>query len=155
MRDWPKALAGCRDVTNLRSAIYELSTEFGGIAHMDILTMKQPRKRQALCFLQLKSAAREPQLMANLGATRFANELLFVVDLPVEHANIAEQPEDRAYDQIDRDAVVQQRAEHDRLENARERRFWFSPARWGGTLLVAARRALHQEVGQPDNRLVP
>ena len=52
MRDWLKALAECKDVTNLRSAICELFTEFGEIAHMDILTMTHPGTRQALCFLR-------------------------------------------------------------------------------------------------------
>ena len=84
MRDLLKSLAGCKDVANLRSVILELSAEFGEIAHMDILTVRQPGKRQALCFLQLESAMQERQLMASPGVTRFGNELLCVVDLPNE-----------------------------------------------------------------------
>ena len=91
MRDLLKSLTGCRDVANLRSAIYELSVEFGEIAHMDVLTVKRPGKRQALCFLQLESAARERQLMTNPGVNRFGSELLCVVDLPADRAEIAEQ----------------------------------------------------------------
>lgn len=153
MRDLLKSLAGCKDVASLRSTIYELFTEFGEIAHMDILTMKQPGKRQALCFLRLESAAQEQQLMANLGVTRFGNELLFVVDFPTEQANIAEQPEDSDHDQINRDDVVQ-RPGHNQNENAGDKRFWFNPARWSGTLLVAARRVLDREIGWPNKRLV-
>jgi hypothetical protein len=126
MRDWLKALGGCKDVTNLRSAIYELFTEFGGIAQMDILTMKQPGKRQALCFLRLESAAQEQQLMANLGVTRFGNELLCVVDLPIEQATIAEQPE----------------GFRPRASNPRQ----FSSG---------ARRELDREIGCINKRLVP
>lgn len=144
MRDWLKALAECKDVTNLRSAICELFTEFGEIAHMDILTMTHPGTRQALCFLRLESAAQEQRLMANLGVTRFGNELLFVVDLPTGQANIAEQPGDSSRDQVNRDAAVQ-RPGHNRNASAGDKRFWLSPARWGGTALLAARRALHQE----------
>lgn len=84
MRDLLKSLTGCRDVANLRAAIYELSAEFGEIAHMDILTVKRPGKRQALCLLQLGSAAQERRLMANPGVTRFGSELLCVVDLPAD-----------------------------------------------------------------------
>jgi hypothetical protein len=82
MRDWLNALAKCQDVPSLRSAIHELCTEFGEVAHMDILTMKQSGKQQALCFLRLGSAEQEQQMMASLGVTRFGNDLLFVVDLP-------------------------------------------------------------------------
>lgn len=82
MRDLLQSLTGCRDVANLRSAIYELSAEFGEISRMQILTMKRPGKRQALCLLRFESAAQERRLMANPGVTRFGSELLYVVDLP-------------------------------------------------------------------------
>jgi len=95
------ALAGCKDVTNLRSAIRERFTEFGEIAQLDILIMHQPERRQALCFVQLESAAQERQLMANLGGARFGNELLFVVDLPTE-AKLAERPGSSEHDQMRR-----------------------------------------------------
>jgi hypothetical protein len=88
MLDLLKSLTGCRDVANLRSAIYELSAEFGEIAHMDILTVKRPGKRQALCLLQLGSAAQERQLMTNPGVSRFGNELLCVVDLPADQEKL-------------------------------------------------------------------
>jgi hypothetical protein len=81
MRDLLKSLAGCKNVATLRSSIDGLSTEFGAITLMDILTMKQPGKRQAMCFLRPESPSQEEQLMANLGVTRFGSDLVFVVDL--------------------------------------------------------------------------
>ncbi|MGB5081298.1 MAG: hypothetical protein WBO23_11210 [Burkholderiales bacterium] len=67
--------------------IHEVFSDFGEIAHMDILTMKRPGKRQALCLLRLQSAEQERQLMAHPGVTRFGNDLLLVVDLPGEQAS--------------------------------------------------------------------
>ncbi|HVC12414.1 MAG TPA: RNA-binding protein [Burkholderiales bacterium] len=90
MRDLLKSLAGCEDLASLKSTLAKLFTQFGEIAQMDVLTMTQPGKRQALCFLRLASAAQEQQAMANLGVTRFGNELLLVVDLPAAQAHAAE-----------------------------------------------------------------
>ena len=87
MRDLSKALAGCKNVAILSSTIHEVFSDFGQIAHMDILTMKRPGKRQALCLLRLESAEQERQLMAHPGVTRFGSDLLLVVDLPGERAN--------------------------------------------------------------------
>jgi len=86
MQDALKSLTGCSDVAHLRSAIGELSAEFGEISRMQILTMKRPGKRQALCLLQLESMAQERRLMANPGVTRFGSDLLYVVDLPADQA---------------------------------------------------------------------
>ena len=88
--------------------------------------------------------------MASLGASRFGKDLLLVVDL-AEQANIAEQPENSAHDQINRDDAVQ-RPGHGRNESAGDARFWLKPARWG-TLLAAVGRALDREIGWP-RRLV-
>jgi hypothetical protein len=151
MRDLLKSLAACKDVANLRSAIYELSTEFGEIAHMDILTVKQPRKRQALCFLQLKSAVQERQWVENPCVTRFGGELLCVVDLPCDQTGIADQGS--GHDRTGRGDEVQPPG-RDRSEKARDKRFWFEPARWSGMLLVAARRVLDREIGRPGERLI-
>lgn len=144
MRDLLKSLSECRDVAKLRSAIYDLSTEFGEIAHMDILTVKRPGKRQALCLLQLESAAQERRLMANPGVTRFGSELLCVVDLPADQTEIAEW--DSGHDRASRGAAVQ-RPEDGPNENVRRRQFWFQPARWSGTLRAVARRVLDREIG--------
>jgi hypothetical protein len=147
MLDLLKSLTGCRDVANLRSAIYGLSAEFGEISRMQILTVKRPGKRQALCLLQLGSAAQERRLMANPGVTRFGSDLLCVVDLPADPAEIAAQESDHGGG----DAV--QRPENDRNENARGKRLWFEPARWSGTLMVVARRVLDREIGWLGKKL--
>ena len=137
MRDLLKSLTGCRDVANLRSALYDLSTEFGEISHMDILTMKRPGKRQALCLLRLQSAVQERRLMANPGVTRFGSELACVVDLPTDPAEAAGQGSDHY--RTSRGDAVQHR---ENGQEVRDERFWLDPARWSGTLLHAARRLL-------------
>jgi len=80
-RERLKPLAACRDVPSLRSAVSELCAQFGKVTRMDILTVAQPEKRQALCFLRLESETQEQQLIADLGAARFGEDLLVVVDL--------------------------------------------------------------------------
>ena len=81
-----KSLAGCGDISSLKSAVEDICTEFGRVTRIDILTMAAAEKRQALCFLQLESEAQERQLMASLGAARFGNDVLVVVDLPLDRA---------------------------------------------------------------------
>jgi hypothetical protein len=143
MQDLLKSLTGCPDVANLRTAIRGLSSEFGEIAGMDILTVKRPGKRQALCLLRLESAAQERRLMANPGVSRFGSELAYVVDLPADPVKAAEQEAD--HDRTSRGDAVQSPA-NDRDGNARHRRFWLKPARWSGTLRHAARRVLEREI---------
>lgn len=87
MRDLLKALAGCKNVAILSSTIREVFSEFGEIAHMDILTMKRAGNRQALCLLRLQSAEQERQLMTHPGVSRFGSDLALVVDLPGEQAS--------------------------------------------------------------------
>jgi hypothetical protein len=152
VRDLLKSLSGCKDVANLRSTLYDLSTEFGEISHMDILTMKRPGKRQALCLLRLRSAAQERCLMANPGVTRFGSELLCVVDLVADQAKNPEQDSDR--DRTSRGDTVQH-PENGRDEEVRDERFWLNPARWSGTLLHTYRRLLDHENGWPRKRLIP
>ncbi|MGA8005145.1 MAG: hypothetical protein WCA17_03515 [Burkholderiales bacterium] len=75
-------LAGCRDASSLKSAVQELCTEFGKVTHIDVLTMTEAERRRALCFLRLESSAQEQELMRSLGAPRFGEDVLIVVDLP-------------------------------------------------------------------------
>lgn len=75
-------LASCRDASSLKSAVQELCTEFGKVTHIDVLTMTEAEKRRALCFLRLESSAQEQALMRSLGAPRFGDDVLIVVDLP-------------------------------------------------------------------------
>jgi hypothetical protein len=77
-----ETLAGCGDAASLRSAVSELCTEFGKVTRIDVVTMAEAEKRRALCFLRLESEAQERQLMASLGAARFGEDLLVIVDLP-------------------------------------------------------------------------
>jgi hypothetical protein len=82
-RDWLKSLASCGDAASLRSAVSGLCAEFGKVTRIDVLTMAEAEKRRALCFLRLESEAQERQLMTSLGVSRFGNDLLVIVDLPV------------------------------------------------------------------------
>jgi len=75
-------LAGCCDASSLRSAVQELCTEFGKVTHIDVLTVTEAERRRALCFLRLESSAQEQELMRSLGAPRFGDDVLIVVDLP-------------------------------------------------------------------------
>jgi len=77
-----RSLAACGDVESLRSAVCALCAEFGGVTKVDVFTMTEAEKRRALCFLRLESAAEEQVLMASLGASRFGEDLLVIVDLP-------------------------------------------------------------------------
>lgn len=76
-----KDLARCGDVGSLESALRTLCSEFGSVSQLDILTMIDAGKRQAVCLLRLDSAEQEQGLMAKLGAGRFGEELCVVVDL--------------------------------------------------------------------------
>ena len=77
-----KALAGCCDTVSLKSVVCEVCAEFGKVTRIDILTIAEAKKRQALCFLRLESEAQERRLMTSLGVARFGNDVLVVVDLP-------------------------------------------------------------------------
>jgi len=65
----------------------ELCTELGIVACVDIRILVKPGKRQAMCFLRTDPAGQEERLMRTPGATRFGNELLFIVNLASECAN--------------------------------------------------------------------
>lgn len=81
------ALTKCRDVASLTSAVRELCGEFGGIKNIQVLTLAETERRQALCFLRLESEAQEQRLMTTLSAIRFGNDVLLVVDLPRDAAS--------------------------------------------------------------------
>jgi hypothetical protein len=76
-----KDLARCGDVGSLESALRALCSEFGSVSQLDILTMIDAGKRQAVCLLRLDSSEQEQGLMTKLGAGRFGEELCVVVDL--------------------------------------------------------------------------
>jgi hypothetical protein len=81
-RERLQSLASCRDAGSLRTAVSALCAEFGRVTKMDVLTMTEAEKRRALCFLRLESPAQEQKLIADLGAARFGEDLLVIVDLP-------------------------------------------------------------------------
>jgi hypothetical protein len=81
-RERLESLASCGDTAGLPSAVSALCAEFGRVTKIDVFTMTEAQKRRALCFLRLESAAQEQLLMADLGAARFGEDLLVIVDLP-------------------------------------------------------------------------
>lgn len=76
-----RELSGCSDVGSLGSALRTLCSEFGSVSQLDILTMTDCGKRQAVCLLRLASSGQEQALMTKLGANRFGEDLCVVVDL--------------------------------------------------------------------------
>jgi hypothetical protein len=81
-----KPLATCRDIPALRSAMQALCGEFGEVTRLDILTVAEAKKRHALCLVRLDSAAHEAQLITDVGAARFGDDLLVIVDLEKENS---------------------------------------------------------------------
>jgi len=81
-----KSLADCGDPASLRSAVCELCAEFGKVIRLDIMMVAEAQKRRALCLLRLESQTQEAQLMESLGASRFGNDVLVIVDFPPTHA---------------------------------------------------------------------
>jgi hypothetical protein len=77
-----KALTGCRDAAGLKLAVQELCAEFGRLKRIDVLTVAEAEQRRALCLLRMESAAQEQELITSLGASRFGEDVLVVVDLP-------------------------------------------------------------------------
>jgi hypothetical protein len=82
-----KPLATRRDILALRCAMKALCGEFGEVTRLDILTVAEARKRRALCLVRLDSAAHEAQLILDVGAARFGDDLLVIVDLCKEDAH--------------------------------------------------------------------
>jgi hypothetical protein len=76
------ALAIGGNTASLRSEVSALCAEFGKVTKIDVFTMTEAEKRRALCFLRLESATQEQRLMADLGAARFGDDLLVIVELP-------------------------------------------------------------------------
>ena len=86
---WLNALERCGDAASLRSAVSGLCAAFGRVTSIDIVTVAEPQKLQALCFLRLESEAQESQLMTSLGAVRCGSDVLVIFDL---HARLDSDP---------------------------------------------------------------
>jgi RNA recognition motif-containing protein len=76
-----------RDVTSLKSALYDLCGQFGQISRLDILTAMHEGTKQAICFMRMERPEQELKLMKTLGVGRFGGEVVFVLDLNVPVAN--------------------------------------------------------------------
>jgi hypothetical protein len=76
-----RPLSACHDVASLSRAVRELCAQFGKVLRIDVLTVAESEKRKALCFLRLESALQEQRLIDDLGASRFGDDVLVVVDL--------------------------------------------------------------------------
>lgn len=81
MNDALEQLKKCTDLSDLRTALYVLCAQYGGILRLDILEASQQGKRQALCFLRLQTHEQEQQFMTELGVGRFSGDLVVIVDL--------------------------------------------------------------------------
>ncbi len=76
-----KDLTQCGDVGTLASALRTLCSECGSVSRLDILTMIDAGKRQAVCLLRLESSEQEQDLMTKFGASRFGEDLCVIVDM--------------------------------------------------------------------------
>ena len=81
MNNTLKDLAQCGDVGSLASALRTLCSECGSVSQLDILTMINAGKRQAVCLLRLESSDQEQDLMTKFGASRYGEDLCVVVDM--------------------------------------------------------------------------
>lgn len=80
-RERLESLASCGDTASLRFEVSALCAEFGRVTKLDVFTMTETEKRRAVCFLRLESPDQEQQLIADLGASRFGDDLLVIVEL--------------------------------------------------------------------------
>jgi hypothetical protein len=81
MHERVRSLASCSDAASLQSAVSAICGEFGRITRIEVMTLAA-EKRRALCLLRLESEAQESRLMTSLGASRFGEDVLVIVDLP-------------------------------------------------------------------------
>ena len=84
MNNASKYLSPCTDVKSLESEMLTLCSEFGSLSQLDILTMIDSGKRQAVCLLRLDSPTHEQGLISKLGAVRFGDDLCIIVDMGMQ-----------------------------------------------------------------------
>ena len=82
LRERVESLRSCGDAASLQSAVSQICGEFGRITRIEVMTLAATEKRRALCLLRLESEAQERRLMSSLGASRFGEDVLVIVDLP-------------------------------------------------------------------------
>lgn len=66
---------------SLRSAIESVCAEFGKVAHLRLVLVRQGTQLQCGCFLRLDSEAAEAALEQKLEVMRFATDLHFLADV--------------------------------------------------------------------------
>lgn len=76
-----KDLSSCGDFGSLESGLRVLCSGFGPVSRMDILPMVDAGKRKAVCLLRLNSSEQEQNLITQLGAIRFGEDLCVVVEM--------------------------------------------------------------------------
>ena len=76
-----KDLSSCSDFGSLESGLRALCSGFGPVSRMDVLPMVDAGTRKAVCLLRLNSSEQEQNLMTQLGAVRFGEDLCVIVDL--------------------------------------------------------------------------
>ena len=74
-------LSSCDDFGSVESGLRALCSGFGPVSRMDVLPMVDAGKRKAVCLLRLNSSDHEQNLMTQLGAVRFGDDLCVIVDL--------------------------------------------------------------------------
>ena len=76
-----KDLSSCGDFGGVESGLRALCSGFGPVSRLDVLPMVDAGKRKAVCLLRLNSSEQEQNLMTQLGAVRFGEDLCVVVAL--------------------------------------------------------------------------
>ena len=82
MHERVQSLGNCGDAASLQAAVSQICGEFGRITRIEVMTLAATEQRRALCLLRLESEAQERRLMSSLGASRFGEDVLVIVDLP-------------------------------------------------------------------------
>ena len=76
-------LSRCGDFGSLESELRALCAGFGPVSRLDVLPMVDAGIHKAVCLLRVNSSEQEQNLMTELGAVRFGEDLCVVVDLRV------------------------------------------------------------------------
>jgi len=76
-----KDLSSCGDFGSVESGLRALCSGFGPVSRLDVLPMVDAGKRKAVCLLRVNSSEQEQNLVTQLGAVRFGEDLCVIVDL--------------------------------------------------------------------------
>ena len=70
------------DLVSIKSALHAICSEFGHVSKLDVLLARLGDQRQALCFLRMKNAEHEQQIMQYLELAQLPCDLVVIVNLP-------------------------------------------------------------------------